>query len=292
MNKLSPSNLSSSPSSVTLSSSPSFSSFHNSNAPISVRLPIVIQCHHLGSMYALTHQPRIRYCGARANSLRYQIHLAKYLLLQPMGQTTEVSFQCSFFPLSPLIKIKRLVCYLVQYETYPIRSGQINSIEPLPENQLETKARKIGYKEHHMAEDDNLERFSISVSLNNPQLVPPVNTVSLQVTHKLRLAVYFQGKEKKMTLSFPIVFCTIPPTTPTAPPTQFSMTSLPPSLLMRMYNSNNYIMDTTTDGSYDERTDNIADTESPNACRLPSYLDVMSEGPPPSPFLEDQILSS
>ncbi|KAI8086728.1 uncharacterized protein BX664DRAFT_336624 [Halteromyces radiatus] len=259
---------------LSLKSSASFASF-STPAPPTVRLPLTIECHHLGSLYALTHQPRIRYCGARPNALRYQIHLAKYIRFQGISKPTEFSFQCSFFPLSPLIRLSKLVCYLVQYETFPIKAGQVqSSTEPLPTNQVEVKPRKVGYKEHIISEDDDLERLSISISLNNPQLVPPVNTTSLIITHKLRLAVYFEGKEKKMTLSFPIVFCSIPPSSP-APvqPTQIPMSSLHSSMTMMLYHG-----DTNT-------TPHDFVTE----CKLPSYLDAMFEGTPPSPFLEDQI---
>jgi hypothetical protein len=119
MSKLSPNPSTSTPSLSTLSSSPSFSSFHGTSPTICARLPITVQCHLLGSLYALQHQPRIRYCGARPSSLRYQVHLAKYVRLQPMNTPTDLSFQCSFFPLSPSIHIQKLVCYLIQYETYP-----------------------------------------------------------------------------------------------------------------------------------------------------------------------------
>ncbi|KAI8338405.1 hypothetical protein BC941DRAFT_469518 [Chlamydoabsidia padenii] len=272
ISKLSPNP--STPSLSTMSSSPSFSSFHTSHPTISTRLPITIECHHLGSLYALQHQPRIRYCGARPSSLRYQVHLAKYVRLQSKNNPTEVTFQCSFFPLSPFIRIEKLVCYLIQYETYPLRARQINSIEPLPENQLETKAKKIGYKEQLVTQGESLDRISVSVLLNSPQLVPPVNTTSLQVTHKL----------------------SIPPTTPIMQPTHVSLASLPPSLLMRMYtNTNNYSLNISSQDPayhhyYHDSNEVYGDgNDMVNGCKLPSYLDVMSEGLPPSPFLEDQM---
>lgn len=63
---------------------------------------------------------------------------------------------------------------------------------------------------------------------------------------------------------------------------------------MRMYtNTNRYLsLQDSTAGDNIHGEDNHTDTNDiPNGCKLPSYLDVMSEGPPPSPFLEDQLVA-
>ncbi|CAO3645105.1 unnamed protein product [Cunninghamella blakesleeana] len=214
----------------------------------SIKLPIEIQNHTYNGLYHLQYQPRIKYCGSRPSCLQYQIHLPKYILYD----NHDLHFQCHFRPLLPSIHIEKVSFYFLQIEKYPYRPGEV--LESLRSEFFQSKSKKIGYKEYIIdAEKDDLENIDLNLPIDTHRVSLPVNTNSLTIEHKLRLVVQFSGKIKRMALSFPVEFSTIPPTNTTQP-----------RLL--------------TPDSIDTTTDDLV------LCKLPSYHDVMTEGAPPSPF--------
>ncbi|KAI8071662.1 hypothetical protein BC940DRAFT_365172 [Gongronella butleri] len=221
---------------------------------IVAKVPITVACHDLRLSY---NEPRIRYCGARPNCLRYQVHVAKFFPYED----TSLQFHCTFVPSSPTVQVRKVAYYLVQCETYPAKPGRMksdqNALDPL---QTQTRNRKLGYKEVDVSTIENFDHIPFTLDFDQPQFSQPIHITSLQIQHKLRILIYFAGKEKKMALSFPVIFCTTAPVTTAQP---FFLSHMSSSLSLSSINNNS---------------------------KLPTYLDVMKEGAPPSPFGDEVFI--
>ncbi|ORX45090.1 hypothetical protein DM01DRAFT_1175400 [Hesseltinella vesiculosa] len=215
------------------------------------KLPITIACHDLRLN---RNEPRIRYCGARPNCLQYQVHVSKNFPFD----APSLQFHCTLSASSPSIKVRKLVYFLVQIETYPSKAGRMQpgrGLVPM----VETRHRKIGYTEVDVSNVENFDHIPFTLKLTQPHFSQPIDIPSLSIQHKLRVLLHFDGKEKKMALSFPLNFCTRPPE---PQPRTF--------ILSRM--------------------SSLSLTSASSQCKLPTYLDVMNEGAPPSPFIDDALL--
>lgn len=118
--------------------------------------------------------------------------------------------------------------------------------------------------------------------MNIPHISPSIETQLLQITHKLRLIVRFKNeiRERNMSLSFPLVIGTVPTTTTTTRETNYSVDESPMHIedVHVRQELDQWLLSTDQDElSYFDNN------------KLPSYHDVLLEGNPPSPFIEDNL---
>lgn len=90
----------------------------------------------------------------------------------------------------------------------------------------------------------------MSISLDLPHISPCIDTNILKISHQLQLLIQFR-EEKSMSLSFPLSIGTVP----------MEVIAVQPQ-------SSQWIPSSLND-------------------ELPTYSDVLNEGNPPSPFIED-----
>lgn len=106
--------------------------------------------------------------------------------------------------------------------------------------------------------------LAFKLDLTSPQTAPDLNTQVLQVSHKVRIVIYFVNNlARRMSLSFPIKVGTVPPS-----------------------DGSTAVLDGST-----ARQAHIRFTEEDASLydKLPSYHDVLREGPPPAAFLDDDL---
>lgn len=106
--------------------------------------------------------------------------------------------------------------------------------------------------------DLHTRHTALSISLESPLVSQDVDTLTLQISHKLRIFVFFVNNlERRMSLSFPIQISTVPIS---------ELACAPPHLCDPLHLNENVIDET-----------------------LPSYWDVLHEGSPPAAFLDDDM---
>lgn len=112
------------------------------------------------------------------------------------------------------------------------------------------------------------QHLSLHLPLTSPLISPTLKSKALDISHRLRLRLYFE-LEKEMALSFPLIITTAP--------VQDASSSTPPSSPISL-NEEGWLRGLVTDldvGIYP-----------PSSEQLPSYDDVLSEGLPPLVFID------
>lgn len=105
-----------------------------------------------------------------------------------------------------------------------------------------------------------------------PQISPQIETPTLSITHKLKLIVTFvdDKKERKMALSFPMTVGTVPRVA--SPSINHDEGSIGFNSVHTRHELDQWF--------------STSDSNQGSGDNLPSYLDVLQEGNPPSPFLD------
>lgn len=233
---------------------------------LSVHKTIQICRHSHPSMTSLNIIPRVRFRGARKDRLKYEVGMAKFTCLQKKYFT----FKCIFDSLCPETKIATLDYYLEQTETYPIRAGDYN-MKIIPDEMV-PRYRKFSREKHDMQGYENATELKLSLSLDLPQISPKIETSTLSITHKLKLIVTFvdDKKERKMALSFPMTVGTVP---------RVASSSI-------NQDEGSIGFDSVHTRQELDQWFSTSDSIQRSSDNLPSYLDVLQEGNPPSPFLD------
>ncbi|KAG2234079.1 hypothetical protein INT48_006224 [Thamnidium elegans] len=236
--------------------------------------------HSYPSLYSLYSVPRIRYRGSRKDRIQYEIGMSKFTCLQ----NKKFDFVCKFEPVANDCKIESLEFYLEQNESYPIRAGDYNSLYQILPDTMVPRYRKFSRK-HYMQNYESGTELKLTLLLNLPQIAPTMKTPILQICHKLRLILKFENEqERNMSLSFPLSVGTVPG--------------------IQSVGSSNH--DHTNAMMQEDRHSNIEGLHVRQELdqwlltpdhhhytgyfdKLPSYMDAIEEGNPPSPFIEDNI---
>lgn len=149
-----------------------------------------------------------------------------------------------------------------------------------------------------------MEISELSISLDLPQISPTIDTSILKITHKLRLILKFvdSKKERNMSLSFPLSVGTVPTaSTAISNPLDRRMITLSPpgfgAAEELEEHNNNYravhVRQQLDQWLFAPDYDDYIGQQSLSATcfgdSLPTYLDVLTEGNPPSPFIEQHI---
>lgn len=111
-----------------------------------------------------------------------------------------------------------------------------------------------------------LNILDVSVQLNSPQVAQDIDMETLKISHRLRMIVHFEDcSMRKMSLSFPLEVITVPQSArgPGRPRTMLDLVSY-------------------SGGDDEDQGDTFNDG-------LPSYRDVLHEGPPPAAFFDDDL---
>ncbi|KAI7897046.1 uncharacterized protein EV154DRAFT_115294 [Mucor mucedo] len=212
-------------------------------------MPIIMYNHTYPSLNLLD-LSRIRYRGSRKDCLMYEISMPKFTCLQ----STRHPFTCQFNLIRRDTLIESIEFYLEQTELYPIRAGNYNTMYQVHEDTLIARHRKFSRTKHDMHTYENGKELELSLSFNLPHISPYIDTSTLKIRHQLQVLIRFNNKkEKQMSLSFPLTIGTVP--------MEVMVTTVQPS-------PNQWLAPVVHD-------------------ELPTYLDVLTEGHPPSPFLED-----
>ncbi|OAD02994.1 hypothetical protein MUCCIDRAFT_109845 [Mucor lusitanicus CBS 277.49] len=228
--------------------------------------------HSYPSLYSLYSIPRIRYRGSRQDHLSYEIGMSKFTCLQKKS----FQFTCRFNKLCDDAIIESMEYYLEQTESYPIRAGDWNTIvKQFPESMV-PRQRKFSRAKHNMSNYIDGQELELSLSIDLPHIAPQIQTDILQISHKLRLILKFQDstKERNMSLSFPLTVGTVPHVRSSMD--RGDRRVLPEDIdAIHVRQELDQWLLTPSDQHYDEFN------------KLPSYRDVLREGYPPSPFIED-----
>ncbi|GAA5802314.1 hypothetical protein HPULCUR_007778 [Helicostylum pulchrum] len=226
--------------------------------------------HSYPSLYSLYTVPRIRYRGNRKDRLVYEIGMSKFTCLQKK----KFDFVCKFEPLAADCKIQSLEFYLEQNESYPIRAGDYNSIYQILPDAMVPRYRKFSRTKYHMQDYETGTELKLTLVLDLPHIAPTMKTQILQICHKLRLILKFEDEgERNMSLSFPLSVGTVPG-------------------LQSVGNNNAMLQE---EGLHvRQELDQWLLTPDHHYYtgyfdKLPSYMDAIEEGNPPSPFIEDNI---
>lgn len=117
--------------------------------------------------------------------------------------------------------------------------------------------------------------LGLSIPLDLPQISPRIETPTLDISHKLKLIIRFvdETKERKMSLSFPISVGTVP--------TSVINNNYNISSLHRFDECSNEVHVRQELDQWFSTPDTLHHIDN-----LPSYLDALQEGYPPSPFLD------
>ncbi|KAI9493797.1 hypothetical protein BDB00DRAFT_354920 [Zychaea mexicana] len=258
--------------------------------------PIHVFCHGHGSLQILEYQQRIRYRGSRERHLRYEVSMAKYLCLQKK----KFDLVCHFFPLRDEAAIASIEAHVEQTEKYPLRAGRIREFDPMPPEILISKSsRPISMKRVVDPEQDDLGNLPLSIPIDSLHVAQDVDTLSLKITHKIRVIVHFRNPEvRKMSLSFPIVIGTVPVNhgNATMPTTTTLVAQEHPADWDYGYYYNDDDDDDWIDIVGADQTQRSSDYHNSNDTsnnrlpeKLPTYYDVLHEGAPPAAFIDDDL---
>ncbi|ORY94550.1 hypothetical protein BCR43DRAFT_525743 [Syncephalastrum racemosum] len=219
--------------------------------------------HTYASLQLLVRQPRVRYRGCRQEVIRYEVNMRKHACLQ-QGKFEAL---CHFEPLSAQVTVSSVTVYLEQTEKYPLRAGKIEDSEiPLDEDSMVSRIRRLSRTRHTITDQEQLCRLRLSVQLDSPQVAQDIDAMSLKISHRLRMIVHFEDRSmRKMSLSFPLEVITVP------------QSGRGPGR-----------MSTLLDQVVYNGTDEEDEENGPND-GLPSYRDVLHEGPPPAAFFDDDL---
>ncbi|KAI7906164.1 uncharacterized protein BX663DRAFT_499073 [Cokeromyces recurvatus] len=231
--------------------------------------------HTYPSLYSLYSVPRVRYRGCRQGRIQYEVGLSKFTCLQKRG----FPFVCTFNSISEDAIIDTLEYYLEQTEIYPIRAGNFNLMSKYSPDSMITRRRRFSRTKHDMNNYRNGEELKFILPLNLPHIAPQIQTDILQISHKLRLAIKFKDrkKERDMSLSFVLNLGTVPGSYSSSNHPSLSATN---AIHVRHELVNQWPLIT----SEEEQQSPLCYEE---LNKLPSYQEVILEGSPPSPFLED-----
>ncbi|KAI9487552.1 MAG: hypothetical protein EXX96DRAFT_553733 [Benjaminiella poitrasii] len=244
---------------------------NNKRHLLSVSNMIRICRHSYPSLHSLYSISRIRYRGCRQGHISYEIGMSKFTCLQ----RKVFPFVCTFNTLCADAVMDTLEYYLEQIEVYPIRAGDFNVMSKSFPDCMIPRRRKLSYTKHDMREYRNGEELKFTLSLDLPHIAPQIQTGILQISHKLRLTIKFKdrAKERDMSLSFALNIGTIPE--------PHSSSNRTVNIAHARQELDQWLIapDQHHSPPYFEEEFN----------KLPSYHDVIMEGNPPSPFLEDHF---
>ncbi|KAI8979176.1 hypothetical protein BDF20DRAFT_868052 [Mycotypha africana] len=263
---------------------------------LGVSTPIQLCRHSYPNIYSLsTSVAQIRYRGAREGRITYEICMSKFTCLQKRS----FPFICKFNSLCEESKIEYMEYYLEQTESYPIRTCNFGLNEGSFSISTVPRRRKLCRTKHNMMNYQNNNELKLYLRIDLPHISPNVDTRILQITHRLRLILTFKDSkiERNMSLSFPLVVGTVPVYVNSSsggaaspdqhllswPTTIFDYRELNGSGGTHRRRELDEWLLTPTDQNY-----SFNDTDN-DWNKLPSYPDVLKEGNPPSPFLEDII---
>ncbi|GAB5591266.1 hypothetical protein Unana1_06166 [Umbelopsis nana] len=232
-------------------------------------IPVVINRHSLGAVHLASYIPNIRYRGQRTDKIRYEFELPKMACMQLRRFDFNGKLVC-FLEGCRAVKV---AVRLDQIETYSL--GQpISALEKRgiykPTSSADgmiSHVTQIGQTEFSIGDTTSLtQHLSLHLPLTSPLISPTLKSKALDISHRLRLRVYFES-EKEMALSFPLIITTAPVQgTPASPP--LSPISLNEEGWLRgLIADEEGILPTSTE-------------------QLPSYDDVLSEGLPPLVFID------
>lgn len=145
-------------------------------------------------------------------------------------------------------------------------------------------------KEYTVNDDDTLDYLPFDLDIASPYIAQGVDTLSLKITHKMRIIVYFADPQvRRMSLSFPLTIGTIP--SPYGEPTNGIRYSVNEDILGEMEDDddNDWISMIAADSNYHRHRDSGSAMDDGIMEKLPTYYDVLHEGPPPAAFLDDDL---
>ncbi|CDS03520.1 hypothetical protein LRAMOSA00922 [Lichtheimia ramosa] len=247
--------------------------------------PIHVLCHAYPSLHILDFQPRVRYRGCREGHMRYEVSMVKFV---PLNQ--KLRLVCHFFPLCPEARISTIAMLIEQHELFPLRTGNIKENETFPSHMYVSKTQKPIVKEYTVNDDDTLDYLPFDLDIASPYIAQDVDTLSLKITHKMRIIVYFADPQvRRMSLSFPLTIGTIP--SPYGESTNGIRYSVNEDILGEMEDDddNDWISMIAADSNYHRHRDSGSAMDDGIMEKLPTYYDVLHEGPPPAAFLDDDL---
>lgn len=259
-------------SSISSSSIISSNSARNKRHMLGANCPIQLCRHSYPSLYSLCSIPRIRYRGSRQDHLSYEIGMSKFTCLQKKS----FPFTCRFNKFCDDAIIESMEYYLEQVESYPIRAGDWNTIVKQFPDSMVPRQRKFSRAKYDMSNYIDGQDLELSLSIDLPHIAPQIQTDILQINHKLRLILKFQDstKERNMSLSFPLTIGTVPHVRSSMDRGDHRVMPEDIDAIHVRQELDQWLL-TPSDQHYDEFN------------KLPSYRDVLREGYPPSPFIED-----
>lgn len=143
-----------------------------------------------------------------------------------------------------------------------VGASETNTTDRLGENQEQSWS----CQEHPHSHDIPIS-IAFKLDLTTPQTVQDVDTQALKITHKVRMVVYFVNNvARRMSLSFPVKVGTVPPSDG-----RWSSIAVLEGSAVRQAQFRN------------------TQEDAPLYDKLPSYHDVLREGPPPAAFLDDDL---
>ncbi|CEP10353.1 hypothetical protein [Parasitella parasitica] len=228
--------------------------------------------HSYPSLYSLYSIPRIRYRGSRQDHLSYEIGVSKFTCLQKKL----LHFTCKFNRICNDAIIESMDYFLEQIESYPIRAGDWNMIVKQYPESMVPRQRKFSRSKYDMRNYVDGQELDLSLPIDLPHIAPQIQTDILQISHKLRLILKFKdsSKERSMSLSFPLKVGTVPHVRSSEDGGDHRVVPENVDAIHVRQELDQWLL-----GPLDQHYEEYG--------KLPSYRDVLREGYPPSPFIED-----